>query len=117
MTTKSRVVVVEKPLKIDLKSVEGFGDVNFIFGDGRRMSVMRCVPFMKAVYDRLVELKFDPQVDRFCITPPILPTTLALMAVARYCGEQAFKIVVFNSGFDRYEERVIDMKEVSCITP
>lgn len=108
----NRVFIIEQP-KVSTDGLQSYGELNVLFPSGqRRSSVLRCDLFMQDVVRRLREVRFDPEVDRFCITPPLLTTSLALSALVMYCGQSPLHLVVFNASTGGYEERRVNLETV-----
>lgn|SRR5690554_1617749 len=110
----SRVFIVEMPKSVDVGGIGSYGAVTELFGQGvRRVSVLKCDVFMREVAARLRELRFDPAVDKFCVTPPILPSALALATVCRQ--HPSVCLVVFNASTGRYEERRVNLESICTV--
>jgi hypothetical protein len=93
----ARVFIVESPRPtIDVTSAQRFGELVPIFGPGsRRASVFQPAEYAADVLAALADLQYDPKVDYFIMTGALLPTAVALAAIAERHRE--VRLLMFSS--------------------
>lgn len=110
-----KVFCVEK-VRVDVTKAKAFGDLTYIFSehDHNRGNLFDITEFIREIGTRLVEMKFDPQLDIICIVGRIIPVALFQTAVLFSLGDYRgdLKLLLWNAVEAEYVIRPIRIKEI-----
>jgi len=110
-----RVFFFERPKSnINVDHAATFGEVVYIFGEGRRRcSAFNVDLFQRTLTKELMDREYDPLNDYVCVAGSMLVIAIGLVAVSRVFSD--FKVLLFSSTESGYVERLF--KEDFLCTP